>query len=343
MPENNKLIARPNYGPRRAVSASSEFSLDQEAIANIPMNADILLNVGLGRKRLHLQAGSGADINSERNLLYGSTSSRFNHTHYTPSFNGLPSTLLAKAYMLRIATPAGFDASSVFVNGSLFDTITSGVQMIDSLIPCDTGVTGYGGWFTGVGDVYADGANLTVGNRITDTLRLQTIDMAGAAEQQRVLTISQAASIPYYYTGRDHLGRTVRGLFMPAVDGRSVLESMTPVQLDGAMKHMIISPDEWLMRHDNLLEQFMRNLHNMSADQLQYHLRKGFKGNFFDRLHDDETVLMGKLAHLGASLRVGMPVRNCYSSIYRAPVENTNTVITLTVGDEEYTFTRTLR
>jgi len=334
MSENRTEITRPNYGPRRAQSANSEFSLDQESLRHIPSDADVLLNFGAGRKRLHLQIGRGVDFNSDRPVLYGQTASRFTSTHYVASLYGAPSALLGQMTLLARPSPLGYEADTVWADGALYDTAPSGVMYIDALYPMNTGITGYSGIFTGTGDSYDDGANMQAGNGPNNTLMYHNSDVGpqGTVATRQFYNVSRAASIPYYTHGRDHLGRTVRALFVPTVAGVNTLATASLADVDTLMQRMIITPDEYLARNGQALRGFFRRIHNFSGDQLQYHMRKGFRGSFFDRVDQSFMRLIGELSHLGASIREGLPVRNCYESVYEAPQTGITDSFTITDG-----------
>lgn len=336
MPDNRNEITRPNYGPRRAQSASSEFSLDQEATAHIPLGSDILLNFGRGRKRLHLQVGNGVDYNSARPILLGSTTSRFTPSHYVASFAGAPSMILAQMLTLDRPSPGGYSAATVFEPGALLDTMPTGTSFIEALYPAPTGITGYSGVFLGASATYADGQNVQTGNGPLASISLHTVDLQGTASPQTFTHLSAAATIPYYNYGRDHLGRTLRTLYAPSVDGSSSLLDMPVPDLQMLMMKMICTPDEWIARNGDGLRSLFRRIHNFSGDQLQFHLRKGFKARFFDRMNNTDLRIMGTLSHLGASLREGMPVRNCHADVFRTPSVTSQAVsVTFALADDD--------
>lgn len=319
MPDNKTAITRPDYGPRRAQSASSEFSLDQEALAQIPQSADVLLNFGQGRKRLHLQVGDGVDYNSSRPNLLGSTSSRLTPTHYRSSFYGATSVLLGQLAQLNRPSDTGYSAQTVFDTGAILDTSISGFQLVEALYPANTGIPGYGHVFIGVPNNFPDGERIEAGNRPYQSLTPHVTPSGGSAVNQRFLTVAKPAQLPYQNYGRDNQGRSMRTFAVPTIGGVSTLETMGMPAIDQMFQKMITTPDNFIEQHSGALRSLFRRMHNFSGDQMQYHLRKGFKARWADRYGNNDLHLMGVLSHLGSCLREGAPVRNCYADLYVAP------------------------
>jgi hypothetical protein len=243
--------------------------------------------------------------------------------------------LLAQMLMLDRPSVGGYSAATVFEPGALLDTFPTGTSFIEALFPAPTRIAGYGGIFLGASANYADGANVQTGNGPLASISLHTVDLQGTADPQTFTHLSTAASIPYYSYGRDHLGRTLRSLWSPTSDGVSALLDMDLPELQMTFMKMICTPDEYIGRNGDGLRSLFRRLHNFSGDQLQYHLRKGFRARFFDRMNNTDLRIIGELSHLGASLREGTPVRNCHADVYRPPsVSTTSVSVTFAVGGD---------
>lgn len=342
MPTDKQLITHPNYGSRRLEGTYTEISLNQEYQDKVPTHSDILLDFGLGKKRLFHHLGRAMDEDDRPGTPLGFTSRRFRLTHYDASLCGAPAQMLG---MILDSEPyigqAGRNPGSGFATGALFDTNVNNIILTDSLYPFDTGIPGYRGAFSGLSYETGTGARLRAGTSDRDDVipHFVKCGTASSTDDQtfRVRQMNKALVLDFHRTGRNSAGFAVRGFFTPTIRTGSIDFKVSTPLLDATSterrqalgdlaSRMIITPDEYLHRNDQAIIDLSERLHDMLIEDYDYHMQKGKRGSWTSRISDSAFKLLGELQHLGMSLRLGKPVQNCYADVTMPPTTRGTTI-----------------
>jgi hypothetical protein len=90
--------------------------------------------------------------------------------------------------------------------------------------------------------------------------------------------------------------------------------------IDDTAARMLVTPDEYMARNGKTLETLMSKLSYFQANDFYGAFSKGFMSSFWERTDDLELEVMGELMHLGMSMRLKIPVRNCHKSALQGVV-----------------------
>ena len=319
MPLKDKTsIERLLYNSRRLKGVSPAVVPDED-VSKVALEADVFLDVAKGRSRIYRSSGKSTQAGRAPPVLMGKSASRITGDGFIACMRNGSAELLALGATIPIgATDTGHSASTWFQRGNasannggnrkIMEKILIGI-IPGMMFPYDTGHADYNYAMLGHADRQARKEHVK-----------RTSVNIGGGNTMRKAELATSEIIPQISLGVNSRGDPTQFLCAPEVAGRKTLIDVATAQeldnLDELMMRMIMTPDEYIMRNKAAIKHLMSRLATFQANDFVGAFQKGFRSSFWMRQSDADLKVLAEMLHLGASLRLGYPVRNCHKDAF---------------------------
>lgn len=313
MPLKDKThIERLLYNSRRLKGVSPAVVPDED-VSKVAQEADIFMDVSKGRSRIYRSTGKSTQQGRAPPVLMGKSASRASESGFIACMRNGGAEILALGSALPVgASDVGHSSRTWFYQATsgtcIMKNILIGV-LPGKMFPYDTAQLDYNYVMLGHADRQADKRHIQ-----------RTSVSIGGGRVMRKASLSASEIIPQVSLGVNSQGQPMQFLCAPESSGRKTLIDIADEgeldNIDELLMRMIMTPDEYVMRNKAAIKHLMSRLATFQANDFVGAFQKGFRSSFWTRQSDADLIVLAEMLHLGMSLRLGYPVRNCHKDAF---------------------------